>query len=107
DPHDAILYIGKSTALRDRLASYFAKTRDRKVIAMVRHAHAVEWHAVGSEVEALILESQLVKRHQPPYNVQLREYPHYTFLRQLDGGGFAYFEPATAVEPDAGEHYGP
>jgi excinuclease ABC subunit C len=77
------------------------------VIAMVRHARSVEWHTVGSEVEALILESQLVKRYQPPYNVQLRDYPHYTFLHQADGGGFAYFEPATSVEPEAGAHFGP
>src|SRR3954454_6499331 len=46
DPDDAVLYVGKSIALRDRLNSSFAKTRERKVIAMVRHARAVEWHTV-------------------------------------------------------------
>ena len=107
DPDEAVLYVGKSIALRDRLASYFAKTRERKVRAMVSHAKWVEWHTVGSEVEALILESQLVKRLQPPYNVQLREYPHYTFLRQVDGDGFPYFEPADALVPDSGAHFGP
>ncbi len=107
DPEGAALYVGKSIALRDRLASYFAKSRERKTAAMVGHAKTVEWHTVGSEVEALILESQLVKRFQPPYNVQLREYPHYKFLRRANGGGFAYYELAGSVEPEAGAHYGP
>src|SRR5689334_22140526 len=66
DAEGAILYIGKSVALRQRLASYFLPHKDRKTSVMIGHAHTVEWRTVGSEVEALILESQLVKQHQPP-----------------------------------------
>jgi len=107
DAEDAILYVGKSISLRTRLASYFAMRCDRKTRVMVSHAHSVEWHTVGSEVEALILESQLIKRHQPPYNVQLREYPHYTFLRLNDGGGYPYLETTTSVSPDGATYFGP
>jgi excinuclease UvrABC nuclease subunit len=107
DADGAILYIGKSVALRQRLASYFLPNKDRKTRVMIGHAHTVEWRTVGSEVEALILESQLVKQHQPPYNVQLRDYPHYTFLRFAPGGGFPHLEITSGVEPDGGSYYGP
>ena len=107
DAEGAVLYIGKSISLRTRLASYFATHRDRKSRVMVSHAHAIEWLTVGSEVEALILESQLVKRHQPPYNVQLKEQPHYTFLRLNPGGGYPYLEITTTVEADGVSYFGP
>lgn len=107
DPDGAVLYVGKSIALRTRLASYFATQRDRKVRAMVSHAETIEWVTVGSEVEALILESQLVKRHQPPYNVQLKDQPHYTFLRLNDGGGFPYLELSGSVDADGAAYFGP
>src|SRR5919109_195134 len=107
DAEGAPLYVGKSVALRTRLASYFAAQRDGKARAMLKHARDVEWHTVGSEVEALILESQLVKRLRPPYNVLLREYPHYTFLRLNDGGGFPYLELCRSVAPDGAGYFGP
>jgi excinuclease ABC subunit C len=107
DADEQILYVGKSISLRTRLASYFAVQRDRKTRAMMTHAHEVEWLMVGSEVEALILESQLVKRHQPPYNVQLKDYPNYLFLRLNDGGGYPYLEVTSAVEADGAPYFGP
>ncbi|HEU5319128.1 MAG TPA: GIY-YIG nuclease family protein [Chloroflexota bacterium] len=107
DGEGAVLYVGKSVSLRTRLASYFATHRDRKTRAMVSHAEHVEWLTVGSEVEALILESQLVKCHQPPYNVQLKEQPHYTFLRLNDGGGYPYLEITGTVEADGAAYFGP
>jgi excinuclease UvrABC nuclease subunit len=107
DADDAVLYIGKSIALRTRLASYFLPRQDGKTRAMLRHARHVEWLQVASEVEALILESQLIKRHQPPYNVMLREYPHYSFVRLNDGGGFPYLELTSGVEADGAAYFGP
>ncbi len=109
DAEGAVLYIGKSIALRQRLASYFASPGklDRKTRAMVGHAREVEWHTVGSEVEALILESQLIKAHLPPYNVQGREYPHYTFIRFTAVDGFPYLEVCDVVDADGAVYYGP
>ena len=109
DADGAILYVGKSVALRTRLASYYASGRERKAALMTRRAKTVEWHVTASEVEALVLESALVKRFQPPYNVQLRTYPHYTFLRLVDpgGDGMAYLELAEGVTADGRAHFGP
>ena len=104
-----VLYIGKSVALRQRLASYFVPPArlDRKTRAMVSHAREVEWLTVGSEVEALILESQLIKAHLPPYNVLGREYPHYTFLRFTPEQPFPYLELTDGVDADGASYYGP
>lgn len=109
DREGQILYVGKSVALRTRLASYFAADRERKVIAMTRRAATVDWHVTASEVEALVLESALVKRFQPPYNVQLRTYPQYTFLRLADPGsdGVPYLELTQGVVADGLPHFGP
>jgi excinuclease ABC subunit C len=106
---DEILYVGKSVALRQRLASYFVPPArlDRKTRAMVSHAAEVEWLTVGSEVEALILESQLIKAHLPPYNVMGREYPHYTFLRFVPDTAYPYLELCDGVSGDGGTYYGP
>jgi excinuclease ABC subunit C len=109
DVDEAILYIGKSVALRQRLASYLvpASRLDRKTRALMSHAHDVEWHTVGSEVEALVLESQLIKAHLPPYNVMGREYPHYTFLRFVPGPAYPYLELCDGVAADGATYYGP
>ena len=74
---------------------------------MVEHAAAVEWLSVGSELEALILESYLIKQHQPPYNVMGREYPRYAFLRLHHGDGYPYLEVTSAITPDGASYYGP
>ena len=107
DPDDRTLYVGKSVSLRQRVASYFHASTTGKVRVMVEHAAAVEWLSVGSELEALILESYLIKQHQPPYNVMGREYPRYAFLRLHHGDGYPYLEVTSAITPDGASYYGP
>lgn len=107
DPDDRTLYVGKSVSLRQRVSSYFHASAAGKSRLMVEHAAAVEWLTVGSELEALILESYLIKQHQPPYNVMGREYPRYAFLRLHHGEGFPYLEVTTAITPDGASYYGP
>jgi len=67
-----ILYIGKATSLRDRVRSYLAAdlldTRGPKLVRMIGLARSVAWRGSDSVLEALILESRLIKEHQPPYN---------------------------------------
>lgn len=67
-----ILYIGKATSLRDRVRSYFSQdlmeTRGPKLVRMMGLARSVAWKGIDSVLEALILESRLIKEHQPPYN---------------------------------------
>ena len=109
-----VLYVGKAASLRKRLASYLPATLGEdpsrvagKVAEMVQRADAVEWIVASSEVEALLLEHNLIKRHRPPYNIRLRddksypyivitledEFPRVMFTRQPHRRGNLYFGP--------------
>lgn len=73
----AILYIGKAASLRDRVRSYFASdigaSRGARIVHMVAEATNISYRTTGSVLEALILEAQLIKEHQPPYNVDEKD----------------------------------
>ena len=77
DEHKAILYIGKATSLRDRVRSYFsqdiASARGPKIVAMLEKMVDVKWQTTDSVLEALLLEAQLIKKHQPPYNTDEKD----------------------------------
>lgn len=77
-----ILYIGKAGNLKARVSSYFAASRDvgRAKEKMLREARILDWREVGSEIEALILEAALIKRHAPPYNILMRDDKNYAFV---------------------------
>jgi|AntRauTorcE11897_2_1112592.scaffolds.fasta_scaffold00464_21 excinuclease ABC subunit C len=81
---DEILYIGKATSLRDRVRSYtnsdLAKTRSPIIQKMVEIAETVEHEETGSVLEALILERNLIKRHQPPYNTREKDNKSYSYI---------------------------
>src|ERR1700750_2278719 len=109
DADGDVLYVGKAKSLRPRVRSYFQKTTDGR--AQIRSLPArvadVEVIVTGSEVEALHLEQNLVKRHRPPFNVRLRddksfpyiavtvedEYPRVMFTRERHRRGVVYFGP--------------
>ncbi|HSX22962.1 MAG TPA: excinuclease ABC subunit UvrC, partial [Gaiellaceae bacterium] len=108
EPGD-VLYIGKAKSLRSRVRSYFQKTTDGRaqISQLVERVTDVEVIVTGSEVEALHLEQNLVKRHRPPFNVRLRddksfpyiavtvedEYPRVMFTRERHRPGVWYFGP--------------
>ncbi len=79
-----ILYIGKATSLRDRVRSYFnpdvVKTRGLRIVTMVTIANTVTYQETGSVLEALLLESKLIKEHQPPYNAREKDDKSYVCL---------------------------
>ncbi len=80
-----IIYIGKAKDLRKRVASYFRKRHDDpKTAALVRQIEDIDFVVTKSEVEALILENTLVKKHQPPYNIQLKDAKQYAYIRLTD-----------------------
>jgi excinuclease ABC subunit C len=109
DADGEVLYVGKAKSLRPRVRSYFQRTTDGR--AQIRQLPArvadVEVIVTGSEVEALHLEQNLVKRHRPPFNVRLRddksfpyiavtvedEYPRVMFTRERHRPGVWYFGP--------------
>ena len=73
DASGSVIYVGKAKKLRNRLRSYFGGGRitHPKVAAMVSHVADFEYVVVGSETEALLLESNLIKRYMPQYNILL------------------------------------
>ena len=109
DDAGEILYVGKAKSLRSRVRSYFQKTGDGRaqIRQMAGRVADIEVIVTGSEVEALHLEQNLVKRHRPPFNVRLRddksfpyiavtvedEYPRVMFTRERHRPGVTYFGP--------------
>jgi excinuclease ABC subunit C len=111
-----ILYIGKARSLRSRVRSYFRggdRGRGIRIQELARRTREVETIVVGTEAEALILESNLIKEHQPPFNIQLRDDKRYPYIkvtvrepfprvfvtRRLRNDGARYFGPFTSVGP--------
>ena len=108
DDRGQILYVGKAKSLRPRVRSYFQKGETRTTIAQLPDRVAdLEVIVTGTEVEALHLEQNLVKRHRPPFNVRLRDdksfpyiavtveddYPRVMFTRERHRRGVVYFGP--------------
>ncbi len=81
DAAGQVIYVGKAKALKNRVTSYFRGDHLPKVAAMVSHVDDFSVIVAGSEFEALMLENSLIKRHQPHYNILLRDDKTYPFLR--------------------------
>ena len=108
-----VIYVGKAINLRNRVRSYFhsAADMDTKTQVLVGHIKDIEWILVASELEALILEMNLIKKHRPQYNVRLKDdkrypyvkvhwadpFPKVTVTRHMDEDGSRYFGPYTSV----------
>ena len=108
-----IIYVGKAINLRNRLRSYFHESaqEDRKTHKLVRNITDIEWIVVGSELEALILEMNLIKKHRPRFNIRLKDdkrypyikvhwttpFPKLTVTRQMVQDGSRYYGPFTSV----------
>lgn len=113
DNQGKIIYVGKAINLRNRVRSYFHATalENHKTHRLVQDIADIEWIVVGSELEALILEMTLIKRHRPHYNVRLKDdkrypyikvhwqdpFPKVTVTRQMKDDGSRYFGPYTSV----------
>ena len=80
DRHGAILYVGKAKSLRKRVGSYFSRDLATRTRAMVAAAESVDWIVTETEVEALMLEYTLIQKHQPRFNIRLRDDKSYPFL---------------------------
>ncbi len=77
-----ILYVGKAVSLRQRVRSYFRGTPPSpKVRQLVSQVADIEYHVTGSELEALLLECNLIKKHRPKYNVRLRDDKQYPYIK--------------------------
>lgn len=112
DERDAIIYVGKAVSLRNRVRQYFQSSRNKgaKIEQMVTHIARFEYIVTDSELEALVLESNLIKEHRPKYNTMLKDdksypfikvtvqetYPRVLFARQMKKDKNRYFGPYTS-----------
>ena len=109
DAKGVILYIGKAKSLRDRVRSYFSgieghAPRTRKLLEVVRD---VRWTETGSELNALLLESRLIKEQQPAFNRALRRYRNRPFIRLDTSEAFPRVSAASVLKDDGAEYFGP
>ncbi|HLQ71032.1 MAG TPA: excinuclease ABC subunit UvrC [Bacillota bacterium] len=84
DKHETIIYVGKSKRLRNRVKSYFTGANDKKTQRLVREIADFEYIVTTSEIEALILEMNLIKKYDPKYNVMLKDDKSYPYLKITD-----------------------
>lgn len=113
DCYDRIIYVGKANSIRKRLLSYFreGKAASPKNAIMVKKIHKIDYLCTHTEKEALLLESSLIKKHKPKYNVVLRDdksyilfkldkntdYPRLSLTRKVKKDGSLYFGPFTSA----------
>jgi len=109
DAKAQIIYIGKAASLRSRVRSYFqdSRTRDPKTDALLVQIRDLEYIVTTNELEAMILESTLVKKHRPRYNIILRDDKHYPFLKLTTNEDFPRLVVARRVQPDGAAYFGP
>jgi excinuclease UvrABC nuclease subunit len=108
DAADAIIYVGKSICLRDRVRSYFAaRPATRKLRRLRREIRGLEWQETGSELEALLLESRLVKQFLPRYNRMLRSFRPAAYVRVDWRDPFPRLEMTRSPGADGADYYGP
>ncbi len=105
---DETLYIGKAISLRNRVRSYFQESAAHhpRITAMVERVVDVRTIVVTNEIEALILESNLIKRHQPPFNVRLRDDKRYPYLK-VTSEPFPRVVFTRTVKDDGARYFGP
>jgi excinuclease ABC subunit C len=109
DAKAQVIYVGKAASLRSRVRSYFqeSRPRDPKTDSLVRQIRDLETIVTDNELEALMLEANLVRRHRPRYNIILRDDKHYPFLRLTTDEDFPRLVVARRVRQDGATYYGP
>jgi len=84
DANDTIIYIGKAKNLKNRVKSYFLKNQNYKTQKLVEKISDIEFVLTDNEGEAYLLESNMIKRYRPTYNIELKDQQRYTYLRLTD-----------------------
>lgn len=109
DSGGKIIYVGKAINLRNRVRSYFQSSTEHslKTQHLVRDIVDIDWIVVGSELEALILEMNLIKKHRPQYNVRLKDDKRYPYIKAHWNEPFPKVTVTRNVENDGGKYYGP
>jgi excinuclease ABC subunit C len=102
-----IIYVGKAKNLKKRVSSYFSKNAlDAKTLKLVADIRSMDHIQVGSEVEAFLLESVLVKKHKPFYNIQLQDDKFFPYIK-ISKDSNPYLVITRKIEEDGTEYFGP
>ncbi len=103
----AVIYVGKAKALKNRVSSYFHGEHHPKVSLMVRKVHDFDVIVASSEFEALVLESSLIKRHRPQYNILLKDDKGYPYIMLDVKSEYPTFKLANKSAKDGARYFGP
>ena len=109
DVKDTIIYVGKAVSLRNRVRQYFRPSHNEglKKEQMVRQIERFEYIITDSELEALILECNLIKEHRPKYNTMLRDDKTYPYIRVTLGEDFPRVLFSRQMKKDKSRYFGP
>ncbi|HEY8805309.1 MAG TPA: excinuclease ABC subunit UvrC [Clostridium sp.] len=104
-----IIYVGKAKILKNRVRQYFKSSKNHsvKVKAMVKNISEFEYIVTDSEIEALILECNLIKRYSPRYNILLKDDKHYPFIKITINEEFPRVFVTRNIANDGGKYFGP
>ncbi|MEN6399941.1 MAG: excinuclease ABC subunit UvrC [Rectinema sp.] len=106
DANGTIIYVGKAKILKNRLLSYFTGHKEAKTRHLVSKVESIEWVLAGSEYEALLLENNLIKEHNPQYNIDLKDGKTYPSIR-ITNEDFPRVFRTRHIINDGSEYYGP
>jgi len=109
DAKDEIIYIGKAISLKNRVRQYFQSSRNKstKIEQMVSRIDHFEYIITDSELEALVLESNLIKEHRPRYNTMLKDDKSYPYIKVTVGEEFPRILFARTMKKDKNKYFGP
>ncbi|MDO4189599.1 MAG: excinuclease ABC subunit UvrC, partial [Lachnospiraceae bacterium] len=109
DENDTIIYVGKAVILKNRVRSYFRESTKKtlKIQQMVTHINWFEYVVTDSELEALVLENNLIKEHQPKYNTLLKDDKTYPYIKVTVGEDFPRILFTRLVRNDKSKYFGP
>lgn len=104
-----VIYVGKAKILKNRVRQYFqnSKNHSAKVKAMVENISEFEYIVTDSEIEALILECNLIKKYRPKYNILLKDDKQYPFIKVTINEDFPRVIVTRNMEKDGGKYFGP
>lgn len=109
DEKDAIIYVGKAISLKNRVRQYFQSSRNKgaKIEQMVTRIRRFEYIVTDSELEALVLECNLIKEHRPKYNTMLKDDKTYPFIRVTVNEPFPRVLFSRTMKKDKSRYFGP
>jgi len=109
DKYGEIIYVGKAVSLKNRVRQYFQNSRNHgaKVSAMVSNISEFEYIVTDSELEALILECNLIKKHRPKYNILLKDDKQYPYIKVTLNENYPRVLFTRRIEKDKAKYYGP